>query len=224
MKFLIALTLCVLGCNGQYSSPIGTKTFSAPVVQSFSAPAPLPVVQAPVQYAAPIQYAAPVLQQRVQSYGPVEAAVQTRRTIEFRQVDLPQDLATPQVIEVNPNYESVQIHFKTASSPLSVRQSHIPAAVGPVEHTSYQDNAHRLVNEIVKPVIQEVREIIQPYRRITQEIRPVIEEVHTIVHKGERLRAAYIEQQPLPLKMAAPAYGSGALLAANAGYKAAKAA
>ena len=203
---LVVLTIFVLGCSAsQYQSIL---PLAKSVVQSNSYAAP-----APLAYAAPVSYAK-------QSYGPVTAAVQTRRTIEFRNIDLQQELAQPQIIEVPENYETVQIHFRTASSPLSVSQSHTPAAVGPLEQASYQDNAQRLLSEVVKPVIQEVREVIQPYRRITQEIRPVIEEVHTVVHKGEKR----VYQEPLPLKFAAPAYGAGAALFANKGaYRAAKA-
>lgn len=94
----------------------------------------------------------------------------------------------PQVIEVSPDQLPVQVHFRTASSRLNVQQSHAGGAMPQVEHASFQDEPHRVVHEVVKPVIQEVREIIQPYRRVTQEIRPVIEEVHTVVHKGENRR------------------------------------
>jgi hypothetical protein len=54
-----------------------------------------------------------------------------------------------------------------------------------VEHTSSEEEPHRVMHEVVKPVIQEIREIIQPYRRVVQQIQPVLEEVHTIVAKGE---------------------------------------
>jgi hypothetical protein len=54
-----------------------------------------------------------------------------------------------------------------------------------VEHTSSEDQPHRVMHEVVKPVIQEIHEIIQPYRRVVQQIQPVLEEVHTIVAKGE---------------------------------------
>ncbi|KAI2808579.1 hypothetical protein BLOT_006524, partial [Blomia tropicalis] len=92
----------------------------------------------------------------------------------------------PQVIEVSPEQLPVQVHFRTASSRVNVQQSHNQQNMAPqVEHASFQDEPHRVVHEIVKPVIQEVREIIQPYRRVTQEVRPVIEEVHTVVHKSE---------------------------------------
>ncbi|XP_054166153.1 uncharacterized protein LOC128963664 [Oppia nitens] len=217
MLKITILALLALSCNAQYGM--------APT--QLSAPAPLPLAApvnsyaAPTQsYAAPTQsYAAPAVQQYT---GPIEAAVQTRRTVELRQVAIPSSYAQPQVIDVNSDNMPVQINFRSSSSRIQVHQTHTPSQ-GSVEHSSFQDQPHRLINEVTKPIYQEVREVIQPYRRITQEIRPVIEEIHTVVHKGERVAAAAAPVvQPLPLQTAS--YGSGAALAVNAQYKAAKAA
>jgi hypothetical protein len=194
LKFAL-ITLFALGCNaagyggqlggGLSSTSYGSALAAAPALNTYAAPQ--------------------------QSYGPVDAAIQTRRTVEVRPVALQSDYAQPQIIEVQPDQLPVQVHFRTASSRVNVQQSHQPGLPAQVEHASFQDEPHRVVHEVVKPVIQEVREIIQPYRRVTQEIRPVIEEVHTVVHKGEGRR----QQAPLPLK-AAQAYG-------NNGYKGAAA-
>ena len=119
---------------------------------------------------------------------------------------------------MNADNVPVQVHFRTAGSRVNVQQSHTPGAPAQVEHASFQDEPHRVVHEVVKPVIQEVREIIQPYRRVTQEIRPVIEEVHTVVHKGEGRRA----QGGQGLK-AQGGYGGGGLALGGNGYKAASA-
>jgi len=208
MMKIILLALFALGCNagsyGKTSDGYGSAGFSGlsqPLSNSYGAS------YAQQTYSAPQQ-----------SYGAVDAAIQTRRTYELRPVMLQSDYAQPQIINVAPDQLPVQVHFRTASSKVNVQQSHTPGAPSQVEHASFQDEPHRVVHEVVKPVIQEVREIIQPYRRVTQEIRPVIEEVHTVVHKGEGRRA----QAPLPVK-AIGGYGSGAALTANAGYKAAKA-
>jgi len=153
-----------------------------------------------------------------------DAAIQTRRTVEVRPVAYQQDFAQPQIIEVAPEELPVQVHFRTASSRVNVHQSHTPGLPAQVEHASFQDEPHRVIHEVIKPVIQEVREIIQPYRRVTQEIRPVIEEVHTVVHKGEkRQQLPLLAPQQIKLAPAAPSYGapSGGFL--NAGYKGAKA-
>jgi uncharacterized protein with ATP-grasp and redox domains len=64
-------------------------------------------------------------------------------------------------------------------------QEHIPGAPGTVEQTSSQDEPSKVIHEVVKPVIQEVREVIQPYRQLSQEVQPVVENVHTVVAKGE---------------------------------------
>jgi hypothetical protein len=203
---LAVIALFALGCNaasyggqlsgGLSSTGYGSALSAGPALTAFNSPGLNTYAAAP------------------QSYGPHDAAIQTRRTVELRPVALQQDYAQPQIIEVQPDQLPVQVHFRTASSRVNVQQSHQPGLPAQVEHASFQDEPHRVVHEVVKPVIQEVREIIQPYRRVTQEIRPVIEEVHTVVHKGEGRRN--IPQQPLPLK-AAQGY------AVNNGYKGAKA-
>jgi hypothetical protein len=200
---LAVFTLLAIGCNaGGYGGQIGTAQLSSGATYGSGLAA------------APLQYAQ-------QSYGApsYDAAIQTRRTVELRPLATDQnDYSQPQIIEVNPDHVPVQVHFRTASSRVNVQQSHTPGAPAQVEHASFQDEPHRVVHEVVKPVIQEVREIIQPYRRVTQEIRPVIEEVHTVVHKGEGRRG---HQQQVPLKSGG--YGAGAGLAVNNGYRAAKA-
>lgn len=45
------------------------------------------------------------------------------------------------------------------------------------------DEPYRLSHEVHKPIIQEVKEIIQPYRNIVQQVKPVIEDIRTIVPK-----------------------------------------
>lgn len=150
-----------------------------------------------------------------QGYAPIN----TRRTVELK--DLAQNYhgGQPQVIEVQPEELPVQVHFRTASSRVNVQQSHQPGVPAQVEHASFQDEPHRVIHEVVKPVIQEVREIIQPYRRVTQEIRPVIEEVHTVVHKGEPRRQ--LAGGPL-VRQVNQQYGGGSSLSAP--YKSARAA
>jgi len=237
MNGLIVFSLLVIGSNagyGGYGGGFRGLPIAAPVPLPLPGPAPLPLAlpaPAPLPFAAPLPVAVPLTTYGAplvapvpiaapvpQVHGPIEAAVHTRRTFEVRPVLLQQDLAQPQILDVSPNYEAVQIHFRTASSRLNAIQSH-ESGPGTIEHTASEDAPHKLVHEVRKPVIQEVREVILPFRRITQEILPVAEEIHTIVHKGDRVYAA-----PLPLRAVGPAYGAGAALAVNAGYKAAKAA
>jgi hypothetical protein len=91
----------------------------------------------------------------------------------------------PQVVEVDAGQLPLTIHFKSASSNINVVQTHQPSDAGEIKQTSSEDEPHRLVHEVTKPIIQEVREIITPFRRVIQEIRPVQEEIQTIVARGE---------------------------------------
>ncbi|KAI2808735.1 hypothetical protein RDWZM_005940 [Blomia tropicalis] len=118
----------------------------------------------------------------------IQAAVQTKHTFETKPVDIPFEDLEPQIIEVEGGALPLEIHFKSASSRIRVHQSHAAAGAGETEHTSAEEEPHRLVHEVKKPIIQEVREIITPYRRVIQEIQPVQEEIHTIVAKGEARR------------------------------------
>ncbi|XP_054160413.1 uncharacterized protein LOC128958558 [Oppia nitens] len=79
----------------------------------------------------------------------------------------------------------VYLTFKTQSSPVYVKQQH-RGTKGSYQKSDSHDEPHKLVHEVVKPVIQELREIITPYRKVVQVIQPVKEEVLTKVHKGER--------------------------------------
>ena len=79
----------------------------------------------------------------------------------------------------------VYMTFKTQSSPLFVKQEH-KGTKGSYQKSDSKDEPHKLVHEVVKPVIQELKEIITPYRKVVQIIEKVNEERQTKVHKGER--------------------------------------
>ena len=53
----------------------------------------------------------------------------------------------------------------------------------PIEETISMDEPYRLSHKAYKPIIQNVKEIIQPYRNIVQQVKPVIENIRTIVPK-----------------------------------------
>jgi hypothetical protein len=153
--------------------------------------------------AAPVAVAAPAVVAAPRVVGPIPAAIQSYYTQEILPVQTVQEPVQPQIIEVGPNALPVVIHFQSASSPVTIEQSHVPGAPGEVQVTRSEDEPHRVVHEVVRPVIQEVKEIIQPYRRITQEIRPVAEEVHSIVAKGEGVRGV-VAPAPVAAVAAAP--------------------
>ncbi len=82
-----------------------------------------------------------------------------------------------------------------------------------MERTSSEEEAHKVVHEVLRPVIQELREVITPYRRVVQEIQPVVETVNTIVAKGERVQGERIEA-PVSGPIS-PSYGSSSKYAAR---------
>lgn len=118
--------------------------------------------------------------------GPVTAAVITSRTQEVINVPISEDVITPQVVIIEPNVSPVIIEFRSRSSPVNIQQVHVPGPRGSVKTTRSEEPADKVIHEVLKPVIQEVREIIQPIRKVTQQILPVQEEVLSVVSKGER--------------------------------------
>jgi hypothetical protein len=130
------------------------------------------------------------------------------RTVEYIPLALPQDIASPQVIEVEPFEQPVHMIFKSATSPLLIQQVHHKGAPAQHEATRSEEEPSHLLHEVYKPVIQEFREVIQPFRKITQEVKPVLEEVRTVVAKGEAYRAA-------PLLKAEPVLQHAPVLAAK---------
>jgi hypothetical protein len=135
----------------------------------------------------------PIAAISAQNAIPVSAAIrQVGRTVEYRPVPYNDEPIGAQQVVVEPSNIPLNIHFKSRSSTIRLSQEHIPGEPGTIEQTRSQDEPSITRHEVTKPVIQEVREIVQPYRRITQELQPVIEKVHTIVSKGEGSRRQYL--------------------------------
>jgi len=134
------------------------------------------------------------------SYGSerIPAAIKSTRTVELQPVSLPQDPILPQILEVAPLELPIQIIYNSKSSPVLVQQNHIPGAPGQVERTSSKEEPHVVIHEVLRPVIQELREVITPYRRVVQEIAPVVETVNTIISKGEQRVVAAPQVAPAP--------------------------
>lgn len=119
----------------------------------------------------------------------IPAAVQSRHQVEFRDVPSTGSV-NPTTIEVGANSVPLNILFRSASSNLNIQQAH-DGAQGSTQETSSEDEPHRLIHSVTKPIIQEVREVITPYRKITQEIKPVQEEILTIVARGNEQSKGY---------------------------------
>jgi len=142
--------------------------------------------------------------------GPVNAAVLSAgRTVDYRSVPFSGDAIVPQVVDVPPTEQPVQLNFHSKSSPLIVSQTHIPGEPGQVQVTQSEDEPHRLVHTVTKPVIQEVNEVIQPYRQLTQEVNPVIEQAHTTVSQGEGARITGLAGGIIGGSGLANVYGAG---------------
>ena len=136
--------------------------------------------------------------------GPLPAAIHSRRHYEVVPVPSHEEPAQLTQINVDPVENPVAIRFVSKSSPVLIDQVHIPGEPGQVTETNSEDEPHRVVHTVSRPVIQEVREIIQPYRSIQQEVRPVLEEISTVVARGEPRVNAVVAPAPAPVAVAAP--------------------
>lgn len=118
-----------------------------------------------------------------QNDQPIRAAVKSRHMVDF--MDVPSEPANvkPQTILVEANNIPLNILFQSRSSELNLHNEHTPSK-GSVQETMSEDEPHRLIHKVTKPIFQEVFEIIKPYRKITQEITPVEEEIQTIVARS----------------------------------------
>lgn len=125
----------------------------------------------------------------VHQAGPVNAAVHTvSRTVDYRPVPYTGEPAVVQDIDVAPQESPLRINFQSKSSPLQVTQQHIPAEPGQVQVTQSEDEPQTAIHNVVRPVVQQVNEVVQPYRSLTQTVEPVIEQTHTNIAQGEGVR------------------------------------
>lgn len=122
----------------------------------------------------------------IMSHPIYSTAFSAKRSYEIKPLLIENQITEPSVVNVDGSEQPVKVIFRTQSSPMMVRQVHMPRKPTEMERTNSIDEPHRVLHAVMRPVIQEVREIIQPYRRLTQEIRPVLEEIHTIVSKDGR--------------------------------------
>ncbi|OTF81866.1 DFP2-like protein, partial [Euroglyphus maynei] len=112
----------------------------------------------------------------------VPAAVISNHQI--RQFDVPSSgFINPTTIDVPANFIPVNFIFRSASSMVNVAQKH-SSAPGSFRESHSQDEPHKLVHTVTKPIIQEVHEVISPFRRVTQTVEPVRESVETIVARN----------------------------------------
>ncbi|KAH9404566.1 hypothetical protein TYRP_000392 [Tyrophagus putrescentiae] len=113
--------------------------------------------------------------------GPLSVPVFSQHSVQIVPVHVEAPYLQPQLVSVEPSVSAIQLLFKTASSPLLVKQKHFASPGAVYQATQSADYPHVLRHVVHKPVLQEVREVIQPYRTITTQIQPVQERVHTIL-------------------------------------------
>lgn len=125
-----------------------------------------------------------------QAGGIIQAAVITKYRVQY--VDVPSQGGAPvvQQIVIPAKSQPLDISFESQSSPINVHQVHIPGKAAEPQFSSHQEEPDVLKQEIIKPILHEVIEAIQPLRKITQEVRPVIEEVNQIISRGQQQTVA----------------------------------
>jgi len=116
--------------------------------------------------------------------GRVNAAILSTRSVQVVPVASNYGTSAPTVVDIDSSEQPVVLNFNSRSSPLLTTQNHYGQA-GSHQSTASQDEPHVLTHEVVRPVIQEIREVIVPQRNVVQEIRPVLENVQTVVARGE---------------------------------------
>ncbi|KAJ6220725.1 hypothetical protein RDWZM_006537 [Blomia tropicalis] len=189
----------------QAPQPVQVAT---PIVQEVvPAPQPVqiatPIVQEVIPAPQPVQLATPIVQQVEQT--PIvqqQAEIETpfRKTqfymrnqfqpithnnkynnINHKDMCSTYGTVQPAEITIPASSQPINIKFHSQSSPINVRSFHIPAQASPVQFSTSQDTPDILKHEIIKPIIQEITEKIQPIRKITQEIRPVQETINQVL-------------------------------------------
>ncbi|KAI7698038.1 hypothetical protein SSS_03230 [Sarcoptes scabiei] len=126
------------------------------------------------------------LLQRHTNGMPIKAAVNSQHFVEFQDVSLPSNTPyAPNLIEVQSSVPSFSIKFNSVSSKVEVVHQHEPSkASKEPKETFSEDEPHILRHQVVKPIIQEVHEIITPFRQIFQEIKPVVENIDTAIYRS----------------------------------------
>lgn len=91
--------------------------------------------------------------------GPLNAAIQSVRSVEVKDVQNMYENAEPQVIDIPPSGLPIVINFRTSSSQIQIHQTHENAEPTVVEPTQSEDQPTYLKHSVTKPVIQEVHEV-----------------------------------------------------------------
>ena len=128
-----------------------------------------------------------------------KAAVLTRYSMEYRPIDSNlltehelegiDDSGDERIIDIIPQSRPLQLHFKSPSNRIKVIQSSIEDHEKQTEKQEIErteEEPRLYYQQIRKPILQQVHEIIMPYRKVIQEIKPVVEQIHTVVSSKRR--------------------------------------
>ena len=121
------------------------------------------------------------------SMNGVDAAIHSKHSVQIIPVSGSKHMGKTPVVDINSEPLPLTLRFNSHSTRILPIQKHFSHS-GQVYKQNAIDEPDVLIQNIRKPIIQEVREIITPYRKVVQEIQPVMEEIHTIVAKGEARR------------------------------------
>lgn len=118
-------------------------------------------------------------------YG-IDAAVKSKHSVATYPVASSREVGKSPVVDINSGPLPLTLRFNSHSSQINAIQKHF-GSPGTVQKSSSIDEPDLLIQNVKKPVIQEVREVITPYRHRTQEVRPVQEKIETIIAKGHEM-------------------------------------
>ncbi|KAF7492689.1 hypothetical protein SSS_04834 [Sarcoptes scabiei] len=114
----------------------------------------------------------------------IDAAVKSKHSVNLYPVHSSHEPGKTPVVDINSGPLPLTLRFNSHSSQINAIQKHF-SHPGQVQKSSAIDEPDLLIQNIKKPVIQEVREVISPYRHRLQEVRPVRERIETLIAKGQ---------------------------------------
>nr|XP_027205514.1 uncharacterized protein LOC113799123 [Dermatophagoides pteronyssinus] len=112
----------------------------------------------------------------------IDATIISKQNLHILPIQNLHTIQTNPIIDIKSNNNLITIRFNTISSSINTIQKH-HGIQSKIQHSKFMAEPDILIQNIQKPIIQKVHEIIQPYRKIYQEILPVKEKIETIISK-----------------------------------------
>ncbi|XP_027205514.2 uncharacterized protein LOC113799123 [Dermatophagoides pteronyssinus] len=113
----------------------------------------------------------------------IDATIISKQNLHILPIQNLHTIQTNPIIDIKSNNNLITIRFNTISSTINTIQKHHGNQRPKIQHSKFMAEPDILIQNIQKPIIQKVHEIIQPYRKIYQEILPVKEKIETIISK-----------------------------------------